>query len=145
MGEKLILLVEDDHDLREFLQGALPYYGSFTIIAAADGITGLEMLTEHHPSCAIIDVKMPGLDGYQLARAIRGDPDTALTPLIILTALTQDRDRFTGLASGADRFLQKPATPQALAETIAEVVTQDLAIREQRLRKLATEEDGAHE
>ncbi len=118
----LVLLVEDDADLRSVLMQSLPYFGRFEVVGAADGIAGLEQCVALLPDCLVVDVKMPGLDGYQLVRVLRGDPTTAAIPLIILTALAQDQDRFTGLASGADRFLQKPTKPQDLARAIEEVL-----------------------
>jgi len=123
MNSHLIILIEDDPDLRNLLTLALPFFGSFQVKAAEDGIQGLQMCTDHHPNCVVLDVKMPGLDGYQVARALRGDPDTAEIPLIILTALAQDRDVFEGLSSGADRYLQKPIGAKELASVIHEVLT----------------------
>jgi CheY-like chemotaxis protein len=138
----LILLVEDDADLRELLVQTLPYYGGFRVFSATNGIEGLERCQELHPACMVIDVKMPGLDGFQLARALRGDPQTATIPLIILTALTQDAHRFTGLASGADRFLQKPVSPQQLVAAIQEVIELSEAERLRHYQQLATGENG---
>jgi DNA-binding response OmpR family regulator len=88
------------------------------------------------PDCAVIDVKMPGLDGYQLVRALRGDPETAEMPLIILTALTQEHYRFAGLLAGADRYLTKPVTPSALVQAIDEVVHLSEAERAHRFRQV---------
>ena len=118
MNRHRILFIEDDPDLRNLLSLALPFFGAFHVQAAADGIQGLHMCIEHTPNCVVLDVKMPGLDGYQVARALRGDPDTAEIPFIILTAQSQDRDIFEGLSSGADRYLQKPVGAQELVGII---------------------------
>ena len=82
------------------------------MVGVSDGISGLEQFYELRPQCVVIDIKMPGLDGYQLVRALRGDADSASTPLIILTALAQQKDQFAGLAAGADLYLIKPVTPK---------------------------------
>ena len=82
------------------------------------------------PDCVIIDVKMPGLDGYQLVRALRGDPDSAATPLILLTALAQEQQQFAGLALGTDQYLIKPVTPREVVSAVARA----LVIREEDQR-----------
>ena len=97
-----VLVVEDNPQLREFLQDVLQELGEFTVFTAADGIEGLEQFYQVRPDCMIIDVKMPGLNGYQLVRTLRGDAETATTPLVLLTALVQDKEQFAGLAAGAD-------------------------------------------
>src|SRR5579883_3328877 len=97
-----ILIVDDNPLLLEFMQDALQELGDFTVVTATNGIDGLEQFYQIHPACAIIDVKMPGLNGYQLVRALRGDPETASMPLVLLTALVQDHYRFAGLLVGAD-------------------------------------------
>lgn len=140
-----ILVVEDDPDLREFLLRVLPFYGDFQVVAAHDGVAGLEAYYDQRPDCLVIDVRMPEMDGYQLVRALRGDPDSLGTPLIILTALAQDRDVFVGYASGADRYLQKPVKPKELAEAIREAITLSDAERMRSYEQLATQEDGHDE
>jgi CheY-like chemotaxis protein len=140
----VVLLVEDDADLRSILLQSLPFFGRFEVVGAADGITGLEQCVILQPACMVIDVKMPGLDGYQLVRALRGDPETAGIPLIILTALAQDHSRFDGLAAGADRFLQKPIKPQDLARVIDEVLCIDANERAQQYADLAQQQAEEH-
>jgi two-component system alkaline phosphatase synthesis response regulator PhoP len=129
MREVTVLLVEDNPDLLELLLQALPAMGPFRVYGAADGVAGLLKFEEIRPDCVIVDVRMPELNGYQFVRILRGDPATAATPLIILTALTQDRDRFVGLASGADLFLTKPAMPFDLAQAIQQVIARTEAER----------------
>src|SRR5262245_46269686 len=102
-----VLVVDDDPDLLQSLTDGLELLGNFNVVNARNGEQGLERFYETRPDCMIIDVKMPGLDGYQLVRVLRGDPDSASTPLIILTALAQEQNQFAGLALGADEFLVK--------------------------------------
>jgi DNA-binding response OmpR family regulator len=131
-----VLVVDDNPDLLEFLSMNLRHFGPFRVVGAADGIDGLEQAMTLQPACVVIDVKMPGLNGYQLARTLRGDAATAAIPLVILTALTQDKEQFIGLASGADRYLVKPVTPQVLAQVIEEVIAITKTERVQQLNQL---------
>ncbi len=135
-----VLLVEDNPDLLDLLLLALPRVGPFKVVGVSDGISGLEMFYELRPQCVVIDIKMPGLDGYQLVRALRGDQETAATPLIILTALAQEKEQFAGLAAGADLYLVKPVTPQKLAAAIRQVIALNETDRLQRLQALLEQE-----
>ena len=130
MQEVKVLIVEDNSDLLDLLLQALPVLGPFRVTGAPDGLAGLLQFEEVHPDCVVIDVRMPELNGYQFVRVLRGDPQTAATPLIILTALTQDRDRFVGLASGVDLFLTKPVLPFDLAQAILQVMARTQAERQ---------------
>ena len=136
-GYYTILIVEDNTSLLAFLKLAMEQLGNFTVIAAPDGITGLELAVTLRPACVVIDVKMPGLDGYQLVQALRGDPATATIPLLIMTALAQDKDRFTGMAAGADLYMTKPVMPQDLAAAIQQIISTSEAERVARLKQLA--------
>lgn len=138
-----VLVVDDDPDLLEMLVDGLELLGHFDVVHAQDGIQGLELCFEVRPDCMIIDVMMPGLNGYQLVRALRGDPESAATPLILLTALAQDKNRFIGLAAGADRYLLKPVTPRELVKAVQHAVTIDAAERQQRLQTLLAESEAA--
>ena len=134
-----VLIVEDNTELLELLLIALPRLGGFNVVGATDGVAGLEQFYELRPQCVVIDVKMPELNGYQLVRALRGDPDTASTPLIIMTALAQDKDQFAGLAAGADLYLIKPISPVDLAAAIKQVIATSEAERLRRWQALLEE------
>jgi CheY-like chemotaxis protein len=134
-----ILVVDDNPDLLYLIAESLSMVGSFTVVTATNGIDGLEKCFALHPHCMVIDVKMPGLDGYQLVRVIRGDPATAEMPLVILTAMAQDKDRFAGLAAGADQYLLKPIKPQELVAAIQRAVSADTSSRADSWQRLAEE------
>jgi CheY-like chemotaxis protein len=118
----LVLVVDDSEDLRELVAESLRKLGGYQVATAEDGVQGLERYFKIQPDCVVIDVKMPGLDGYQLIRALRGDPASTLTPLVVLSAMVQDRDRLMGLLSGADEYLLKPVSLAGLIQTIQRVL-----------------------
>lgn len=134
-----VLVVDDNPDLLAAVTLALETMGGFTVTGAANGIEGLEQFFTERPDCMVIDIKMPGLDGFQLVKSIRGDPASAATPLIILTALAQESDRFTGLAIGADQYLVKPVKPQELVGAIQRAISFSAADRKKRLEVLVDE------
>jgi two-component system, OmpR family, alkaline phosphatase synthesis response regulator PhoP len=133
-----LLLIDDNPDLLKVL--SLGLVKEFDITTAQDGIEGLEQAITQIPDCIVVDVRMPGLDGYQVVRALRGDPSTADIPLIILTALIQDREHFKGLASGADEFLVKPIMPSQLIPIVHQSIKRSQADRERAQRTLAEQE-----
>ena len=137
--QSTVLIVEDNIELLDLLLLALPRLGGFKVVGVADGVAGLERFYELRPQCVVIDVKMPELNGYQLARLLRGDPETADTPLIILTALAQDKDQFAGLAAGADLYLIKPVSPVDLAAAIKRAIAISEAERLERWQTLLEE------
>jgi DNA-binding response OmpR family regulator len=132
----VVLVVDDNADLRALVTESLRKLAGFTVVSAEDGAIGLERYFELRPDCVVIDVKMPGLDGYQLIRALRGDPASSATPLVILSALVQERDRLAGFLSGADEYLLKPVSPLELVQTIRQVIDRSEADRQQRLQTL---------
>lgn len=134
-----ILIVEDNEDLLASLALALRTLGGFRVETAVDGVQGLAKAVELHPDCMVIDVVMPELNGYQLVRALRGDPATSGIPLVILSALIQETDHALGMYAGADHYLTKPTKPQQLIETIRRAIALSEEERQQRLRTLAEE------
>lgn len=132
-----ILLVDDDRDLLPSMVMLLEELSDFQIVTAENGADGLERVIAEQPDCVVVDVRMPELNGYQFVQALRGDPATADIPLIILSALAQERDQWIGLAAGVDRYLTKPVSGEDLIAAIAEVTQRSQQDRLQQLQDLA--------
>ena len=128
-----VLVIDDNPTIVELIKYAVNLQGSYQVVVAYDGVQGLEYIYAEHPDCVIIDVKMPRMDGYQLVRCLRGDVHTADVPLIILSALTRQEDRMTGLLSGVDEYLTKPFKPGALNEASQRVLHLTPAERQRRM------------
>jgi CheY-like chemotaxis protein len=131
-----VLVVDDDPSLLAAICDGLELVGGYQVISASDGATGLERVMLDAPDCVVVDVRMPGLNGYQFVRALRGDPDTAHTPLIILSALVQDHEQLAGLLTGADAYLTKPVKIMDLVTTIDHSVRLTAPQREQRMHRM---------
>jgi DNA-binding response OmpR family regulator len=138
-----ILLIDDNTELLDLLARALTHFGPFRVLQAADGESGLTEAVEAHPACIVVDVMMAGLDGYQLVRALRGDPDTTDIPVVMLTALAQDHFHLAGFLSGADQYLVKPVKPQDLVAAIHQAIASSREERTSRLRALVADDDEA--
>ena len=127
-----VLIVDDDPELIGLIADGLELAGGYEVVAAQDGATGFERFFEVQPDCVVVDVRMPGLDGYQFVRALRGDPATAQIPIIVLSALVQDRYAWAGLVSGADAYLFKPVKMAELLQAIRTATQVTAAERQQR-------------
>ncbi len=101
-----ILIVEDNHELRAFLVGELS--AAYTVFQAADGVAGWAIARAELPDIVLTDVMMPRMDGYQLTRLIKENPDTDHIAVVMLTAKTAQPSRMEGLQRGADDYLTKP-------------------------------------
>jgi DNA-binding response OmpR family regulator len=102
-----ILVVEDDPNALRILQVALEGEG-YQVSTASDGGEALRKAREEKPDLAILDIMLPGIDGYQICRYLRSNPDTATMPVLMLTAKTGGRAQMAGFESGADDYLFKP-------------------------------------
>lgn len=113
----LILIAEDDADIRSLLRLYLEGEG-FRVAEAADGAAALDLARTEPPDMAILDVMMPGMNGFELTRALRAYSDV---PILILSAKSQDNDKILGLNLGADDYIAKPFNP---VEIVARVRAQ---------------------
>jgi len=104
---ELVLIAEDSPTQAEHLQWLLEEAG-YEVAAAADGRRALALARQRRPSMVVSDVVMPGMDGYELCRAIKTDPELRDIPVILVTELSRPHDVFKGLNCGADNFVTKP-------------------------------------
>lgn len=109
-----ILIIEDESELVKVLRSYLEQAG-FTVLTASRGETGLSTWEHRHPDLVILDLNLPGLDGLDVARAIRRRADT---PIIMLTARVEEADQLIGLELGADDYITKPFSPRLVVARV---------------------------
>ncbi len=122
MAEK-ILIVDDDQETVDFLRVLLSRQG-YQAMIAKDGIEALKTANQELPDLIILDVMMPGLDGFEVARSLHRRPETALIPILMFTARTQAQDKVTGYEAGVDLYLTKPVHPLDLQANIKALLLQ---------------------
>ncbi len=116
MNEK-ILVIEDDPSASRLVEYTLGQEG-YQVIAAADGLEGLKKAREEHPDLIILDIMLPGLDGYEVCQRLRQEPKTIKLPILMLSAKAREIDKATGLKVGADDYLTKPADPAMIVAKV---------------------------
>jgi len=114
---KKILVVEDDPELVELLCFNLRKAG-FSVGTATNGVDGLKKARSVGPDLILLDLMLPELDGFAVCDILRHDSATASIPIIILTAMSGQLSRFTGLDAGASDYITKPFSPRYLLERI---------------------------
>ena len=108
------VLVADDTDSVRALFYRLLTADGHEVIAVEDGIEALDAIQKHRPDVILLDVGMPGMDGIEVCRRLKSDPATRLTPVVLVTGLSDLSDRIKGIEAGADDFLSKPMHPHEL-------------------------------
>lgn len=125
-----ILVVEDDATIRTILELALIGAGFKSIEKASRGDEGLDLARREKPDLVLLDLMLPGLDGFSVARRIRETPDLAATRIIMLTARTQNEDIVRGLQCGADDYVTKPFDRKVLLARVQAVLRRGLPLTE---------------
>jgi len=108
------ILVADDTDSIRALYRKLLATDGHEVIDVGDGEAALAAVQKHHPDVVLLDVTMPQLDGLEVCRRLKSDPATRLTPVVLVTGLSDLQDRIKGIEAGADEFLSKPVHPLEL-------------------------------
>jgi two-component system, OmpR family, alkaline phosphatase synthesis response regulator PhoP len=114
-------VIEDDPSFLRYLEHILQREG-YEVISATNGLFGLRKAREEGPSLLILDVMLPGLDGFEVCHRLRESPATSKLPIIMLSAKGQDTDKTTGLKVGASEFFAKPVDRAVLLNKIAELL-----------------------
>lgn len=132
MAEK-ILIIDDDATMVNLLSTVLEFEG-YETRKALSGKEALESIDGDLPDIILLDIMMPGMDGFEVLARLRGDARTERLPVIMLTARTEDRDIFEGWRRGADEYVTKPFDPRELVQAIKNVLARSY---EERLEERA--------
>ena len=134
------ILVVDDIAANVRLLEAKLMAEYFEVVTASDGPSALEIAAKQSPDIILLDVMMPGMDGFEVARRLKADPVTRHIPIVMVTALTDTEDRVRGLEAGADDFLSKPINDVALFARVRSLARLKVMMDELRLRHETSDE-----
>ena len=117
MAGRTILVVDDSPSERALLSQTLQRVG-YEVRTAQDGDTALQIARSHPPALILLDIMMPGKNGFQVCRQLKADERTKHVPVVIVSARDQPPDKFWGLRQGADEYITKPFDPGRLIEVV---------------------------
>ncbi len=120
-----ILVVEDNEENIELIDYLLRAYG-YSALLARDGREGIRIALEQSPDLILLDLRMPGIDGYEVAAKLKGEPSLARTPIVAVTASAMVGDRERIAAAGFDGYIQKPIEPETFIGKIEQFIPSEL-------------------
>lgn len=135
-----ILVVDDDRQVVRLIRAYLEQAG-FEVLAAHDGDTAVHVIRRERPDLLLLDLMLPGKDGWAITRLVRGDPALAHIPIIMLTARVDDTDKIVGLELGADDYVTKPYNPREVVARVRARLRQPEVAPPQTLRAGSLEMD----
>ena len=115
--KKKILVIEDDPGTLRLMVYTLQHEG-YRVITAANGLEGLRKALKENLDLVVLDVMLPGVDGFEICHRLRAEPQTAQLPILMLSAKAQEVDKATGLKEGADYYLTKPVVPSEVISRV---------------------------
>jgi two-component system alkaline phosphatase synthesis response regulator PhoP len=118
---KKILVIEDDPAISRLVDYTLRHEG-YEVVTAANGLEGIRKARNEAPDLVILDVMLPGMDGFEICHQLRSEPDTASILILMFSAKAQEIDKNTGLKVGADDYLPKPAAPAEIVGRVAKLL-----------------------
>jgi len=130
---KKILVIEDNPSALRLIGYTLEQEG-YQVIAATNGLEGMRRAQGEEPDLIILDIMLPGIDGFEICHRLRAEPGTAQLPVLMLSAKIQETDKATGLKVGADDYLTKPADPSEIisrVQTLLAKTKQTPAVQEE--------------
>lgn len=113
MQKQSILVIEDDEDILNLLKFNLEAAG-YDVLTSTDGYEGLNLAKTKDPSLIVLDIMLPGLDGFEICKELKRKKETSSIPVVMLTARGEEVDRIVGLELGADDYVVKPFSPREL-------------------------------
>ncbi len=116
-----ILVVDDDRQIVRLLQSYLDKAG-YSVLTAYDGENALRMIRHEFPDLVVLDLMLPGRDGWEITRALRADERLAAIPILMLTARVEDTDKILGLELGADDYMSKPFNPREVVARVRAIL-----------------------
>ena len=121
MKDAKVVVVEDEADIREVIEYNLSREG-YPVYSSGDGEHGLKLVKKKLPDLVLLDLMLPGLDGIDVCRKIKADPETASTAIVMVTAKGEESDVVLGLGVGADDYITKPFSPKELVARVKAVL-----------------------
>lgn len=116
-----ILVIEDDPAISRLVDYSLRHEG-YEVITATNGLEGVKKAHSEAPDLVILDVMLPGLDGFEICNRLKSEPETASILILMFSAKAQEIDKNTGLKVGADDYLPKPAAPAEIVNRVAKLL-----------------------
>jgi len=118
---RTVLIADDDASMRLLVHATIDS-DDYTVVEAVDGAEAWALIQMHKPALVLLDIRMPGLSGLEVLRAIKADPSLAATRVILLTSNAQESDIAVGLVAGADFYVTKPFSPLDLLNRVEEAL-----------------------
>jgi DNA-binding response OmpR family regulator len=120
--EKIVLIIEDEGEIRNFIARVLQLEG-YKVLETGDGTAGLNMIRENSIALVLLDLRLPGTDGWSILREIKRSPDLARIPVVVLTAIAENIQRKRALRMGATKYLVKPLSAHSLSMIISDTLS----------------------
>jgi two-component system, OmpR family, alkaline phosphatase synthesis response regulator PhoP len=120
--DKKILVIEDDPSTSRLLDYTFRHVG-YRVITASNGLEGVRRAQKESPDLVILDVMLPGIDGFEICHRLKQDPATKKMPILMFSAKAQEIDKKTGLKVGADDYLPKPAAPAEIISRVEKLLS----------------------
>lgn len=117
----VVLVVDDEEDIRELVRYNLSKSG-YNVMAAGTGEEALRIAHEVRPMLVVLDIMLPGIDGLEVCRRLKADPALSKTPIVMISALGEEKDVVAGLELGADDYVAKPFSPSVLLARVKSVI-----------------------